>query len=323
MSRSPESVTKTYHRDTYPAISPTKPSLSQAGRAVLITGGGGGIGFEIARSFAKASASKVIIVGRRGPVLDAAAAKLREEFKGSPTEFLTRQGDIGDDEFISSLWDFLNSQNIFVRVLVLNAAHVTPFGPDTLKLDKRDIMEAFNVNVGGNFQMTVKFVNQALRPAGQQLNLINVSTAGIHMIPSPNQTTYTTTKAAFTTLVGRIADEHPVEDIQIISYHPGAIYSEGASKVVDKGLLNWDEFALPADYAVWAASPEASWLHGRFVWAHWDVDELKADENIAKLLEQEKGFLRVAVQGLSEVNIKAMLTQSNQNEPTWIKPSPK
>lgn len=33
---------------------------------------------------------------------------------------------------------------------------------------------------------------------------------------------------------------------------------------------------LPAHFAVWAASPEARFLNGKFVWAHWDVEELKA-----------------------------------------------
>ncbi|KAJ3875580.1 short-chain dehydrogenase/reductase [Lentinula edodes] len=315
MSLDSLNITSTHHRDTYPAIFPTKPSLSQAGKAVLITGGGGGIGFEIARSFAKAGASKVIIVGRRSTVLDAAIVKLREEFKGSATpEFIARQGDIGNDDSVSSLWEFLNSQNIFVRVLVLNAAHFDPMGPDTLKMDKRELMEGFNVNVGGNFLMTVNFVNQPLRPAGQQLNLINVSSAGIHMIPATNQTSYTTTKSAFTALIGRISDEHPVEDIQIISYHPGVLYSEGATKYVDKNMFKWDEMALPADYAVWAASPEASWLHGRFLWAHWDVDELKANKDLLKRLDSEKGFLRVAVQGLKEISVDAFLNKQGHNK---------
>ena len=33
---------------------------------------------------------------------------------------------------------------------------------------------------------------------------------------------------------------------------------------------------LPASFMVWAASKEAKFLNGRFVWANWDVDELKA-----------------------------------------------
>ena len=34
--------------------------------------------------------------------------------------------------------------------------------------------------------------------------------------------------------------------------------------------------SLPASFNVWLASPEARFLKGRFLWANWDVDELKA-----------------------------------------------
>ncbi|KIK66733.1 hypothetical protein GYMLUDRAFT_37861 [Collybiopsis luxurians FD-317 M1] len=313
------SLTPTYHTATYPAISTSKPSLNQAGKTVLITGGGGGIGFEIARSFAKASASRIIIVGRRSGFLDEAVVKLQEEFgKSSSTEFIARQGDIGDDSSISGLWDYLHSQNIFVNVLVLNAAYFGPNGPDTLSLDRNELRQAFDTNVVGNFFMSAKFVQQPARPAADhshhKLYLVHVSTAGIHVYPSGNQNSYNSSKLAFMSLVGRIADERKVDDVQIISYHPGALYSEGASKHVPKDLLKWDDMSLPADYAVWAASPEASWLHGRFVWAHWDVDELQvaahqADSDVAKQLEQEKGYLKAGVIGLPSVSMEAYLNK--------------
>ena len=37
-------VTKTSHRDPYPAVLPSKPNNSQEGKLVIITGGGAGIG---------------------------------------------------------------------------------------------------------------------------------------------------------------------------------------------------------------------------------------------------------------------------------------
>ena len=33
---------------------------------------------------------------------------------------------------------------------------------------------------------------------------------------------------------------------------------------------------MAAHFAVWLSSQEASFLNGKFVWANWDVDELKA-----------------------------------------------
>ncbi|KIK66732.1 hypothetical protein GYMLUDRAFT_192695 [Collybiopsis luxurians FD-317 M1] len=313
------SLTPTYHRSTYPAISPTRPSLSQAEKTVLITGGGGGIGFEIAHSFAKASASRVILVGRRSGFLDEAVTKLREEFgQSGPTEFIAHQGDIGDEKSISALWDYLHSQNIFVHVLVLNAAHFSQDGPDTLSMDKKELKRSFDVNVAGNFFMSVKFVQQPLRPAADhphhQLYFVNVSTAGVHMYPSPEQNAYSSSKAAFMALLGRIADERKVNDVQIISYHPGALYSETASKNIPQDLINWDEMSLPADYAVWAASPEAAWLHGRFVWAHWDVDELReaahnVESEIGKQWADEKAYLKMGILGLPSIQFGAFLNQ--------------
>lgn len=58
--------------------------------------------------------------------------------------------------------------------------------------------------------------------------------------------------------------------------------------------------------AVWAASREAEYLHGRFVWANWDVDEVKRvlGEQIAK----EPNFLKVGIEGLSESLPNPMIT---------------
>ena len=36
------------------------------------------------------------------------------------------------------------------------------------------------------------------------------------------------------------------------------------------------QVSLPASFNVWLASPEAKFLKGKFLWANWDVDELKA-----------------------------------------------
>ena len=47
-------------------------------------------------------------------------------------------------------------------------------------------------------------------------------------------------------------------------------------------MLTTDVVELPADFAVWLASPEAAFLKGKFGYANWDVDELKAMERKLK-----------------------------------------
>ena len=44
---------------------------------------------------------------------------------------------------------------------------------------------------------------------------------------------------------------------------------------------------LPASFIVWVSSPEARFLNGKFVWSHWDVEELKA---MAKEIESTDKF---------------------------------
>jgi hypothetical protein len=56
---------------------------------------------------------------------------------------------------------------------------------------------------------------------------------------------------------------------------------------------------LPGNFAVWAASPEATFLHGRFVWANWDVEELK-NGVVGKRISEDEHFLKVGIEGLTE-----------------------
>lgn len=51
---------------------------------------------------------------------------------------------------------------------------------------------------------------------------------------------------------------------------------------------------LPAHFQVWLASPEADFLKGKFVWANWDVDELKAHADEIKSTK----LLRVLLNGV-------------------------
>ncbi|KAF4463483.1 short chain dehydrogenase [Fusarium albosuccineum] len=113
-------LVKKIHKTSYPAISPSRPELSQCGKTILITGSSAGIGSFIARGFAQALASRIILTGRRQHVLNDTAAKLSQEF--NQTEFLPLKCDVGSLDESTALWTSLHEKGIFIDVLVLNAA---------------------------------------------------------------------------------------------------------------------------------------------------------------------------------------------------------
>ena len=82
------------------------------------------------------------------------------------------------------------------------------------------------------------------------------------------------------------------ENIKIVSFHPGSFYTPGVAANFPKGAVKWDEEDLPAHFALWLAGPESKFLHGRFVWANWDVDELIA---LKETMAEDPRFLTIGL----------------------------
>ncbi|EWG53463.1 hypothetical protein FVEG_11890 [Fusarium verticillioides 7600] len=293
-----------YHKKPYQAIDPSLPALQQTGRTVIVTGGNSGIGYAIARSFVKANAARVIILGRRQDVVASATAKLQEEGGqfGSGTDVQGRTCDISDLKSTEHLWKALESEDIFVDVLVLSAAS---YGAIQTILDGglSKVWSDFESNVRSTLDMTERFYKQKATAPGKNKFLVNISTCAAYMWSTmgPDRPTYGLTKSASTLLLQQIAQDTKPTDMQIVSFHPGGILTDSAKRVGGDNLkgLVFDDENLPGHFSVWAATPEASFLHGRFVWANWDVDELKTGP-VRKQIDTDEHFLKVGVEGLSE-----------------------
>ncbi|KAF4434873.1 peroxisomal short-chain alcohol dehydrogenase [Fusarium acutatum] len=293
-----------YHKKPYQAIDPALPALQQTGRTVVVTGGNSGIGYAIARSFVKANAARVIILGRRKDVVASAAAKLQEEGRqfGSGTDVQGRTCDISDLKSTEHLWKALESENIFVHVLVLSAAS---YGASETILDGglSKVWGDFESNVRSTLDMTEQFYKQKTAAPGHTKFLVNISTCAAYMWSTmgPDRPTYGLTKNASTLLLQKIAQDTKPTDMQIVSFHPGGVLTDSAKRVGGDNLkgLVFDDENLPGHFSVWAATPEASFLHGRFVWANWDVDELKTGP-VREQIDTDEHFLKVGVEGLSE-----------------------
>ncbi|KAJ6784516.1 hypothetical protein PWT90_09052 [Aphanocladium album] len=106
---------------------------------------------------------------------------------------------------------------------------------------------------------------------------------------------YSASKSAGTILVQQIAKGVSPDDMQVLSFHPGAIFTAAAKKAgYTTETLPWDDEDLPGHYVVWAASDEAKFLHGRFTWAAWDVDEI-ANGEVRERIAADANYLKVGV----------------------------
>ncbi|KAI7760954.1 hypothetical protein LZL87_012107 [Fusarium oxysporum] len=86
--------------------------------------------------------------------------------------------------------------------------------------------------------------------------------------------------------------------MQISIFHPGIIFNElAAASGMNDTTYPWDDENLPGNFAVWAASHEAEFIHGPLVWAAWDVEELKT--RIEDGVKKNPRFLMAGIKGLS------------------------
>ncbi|KAL3444391.1 hypothetical protein BJX65DRAFT_319996 [Aspergillus insuetus] len=282
-------------RFPYEAISPHRPQLSQKGRTVIVTGGSSGIGYAISRAFAQASADRVIIVGRRPAAVTEAAASLSAELPSYQGKVDGRVCDISSLDSIEQLWKTLQEEGITVDVVVLNAASFSVERP-VLEIGVQTLPEDYTVNVLASYRFAQLLAKQ--KP-GSKKYLINVSTMAIYN-PDAASTNlnYGASKNAAALLLQLLTRNVSADEIQILSYHPGAVLTQTAREHgYDENTLPWTDVNIPGQFAVWASSDEAKFLHGRFVHSNWDVTELQSGA-ARGLIDDDPDFLKIGVKGL-------------------------
>ncbi|KAL1887912.1 hypothetical protein Sste5346_009916 [Sporothrix stenoceras] len=294
--------TQVIHRDTYPAIEPSRPELSQEGRTVVVAGGGTNIGKAIATSFGQAKAATVIIVGRRQAVLDEAAKALEATASkgGSATKYVGKAVDLTNDAAVDTFWDGLASDGVHVDVLV-QCSGIFGQPKPLIELGLEGINKMMASNFKGPVHNALRFGNQADKE--REKFFVYVSTNAINysdhnwLAMRPD---YILSKNTATYAFSLLADGVKADNLQILSYHPGMIYTDAWPPLgFTKDMLPFDEIELPGNFAVWAASKEARFLHGRYVYATWDVDELASAEE-KSCLDTDHNYLRVGVVGLTD-----------------------
>ncbi|CRG85376.1 hypothetical protein PISL3812_02458 [Talaromyces islandicus] len=275
--------------EPYPFISPTRPELSAAGKNIVITGGGTGIGKAIGIAFAQAGAKSIAIVGRRLDRLATAVDEIKQA-ASSTTHVLCEAGDVTDLVSIKSALAKIVSQldggEGKIDIFAANAG-VLPEEAPVFGYSEAELRKSFEVNVMGTFNSLQAF----LPLASPNAKLFNTGSGIGHWAPLPEVPGvfgYAATKAAALKIVDYFAAENP--GIHVVSIMPGII----ATEINPRITVGADTVELPAHFLVWLASEEATFLKGKFVWANWDAQELiaRADEIQGSML------LRVSLNGV-------------------------
>ena len=214
------SFTKEKLHAPYPFISPTRPELSCAEKNVIVTGGGTGIGFAIAKSFAEAGAKSVTIVGRREEVLKDAVKAISETSGNQASKLLYQVADVTSKAHIDIAFERLVQQVGKIDILVSNAYGPLVAGP-VESLNAEDLRKEFEITVVGAFNVIQAF----LAHAGPDPVLLNTSTCMVHWAPVPQFSIYTVTKTAALRLFDTLAAENP--SLHIVNVQPGWVATPG------------------------------------------------------------------------------------------------
>jgi NAD(P)-dependent dehydrogenase (short-subunit alcohol dehydrogenase family) len=136
----------------------------------------------------------------------------------------------------------------------------------------QEVQDCFDTNVIAAFNLTQIYL-AAPTPVSGHKTIIHISSAAGQM-RSPFRVGYGPSKAAVTQMMQHVACEQEGDDVRVFSLHPRTFYTPAAAEIYAENAFDWEDINLPAHFALWLAGPESGFLHGRYVWAHWDVDEL-------------------------------------------------
>jgi len=180
---------------------------------VLITGGTSGIGFELAKNFARDNYG-VVIVSSNNERLQKAKQKLENEFK---ITVLTYQQDMGKLGAAIQLYNRIKEDNLDISILVNNAG-VGLVGP-TDKIDLQRDESMMILNVINLVELCKLFISDMYRQGNGKI--LNVSSTGAFQ-PGPYTSTYFASKAFVLSYSRAIRYEAKEKGVQVCTLCPGA-----------------------------------------------------------------------------------------------------
>lgn len=241
-----------------------------AGQRVLVTGGGTGLGFEMARQLA-ALGAEIHLCGRRAAVLDEAAQALRAQFGATVG---THALDIRSPQAVEAMMEAIWSQHGPLDALVNNAAG--NFISRTEDLSANGFHAISDIVFRGTFYATQAAGKRwiAAGRGGSVLSIVVtwVQTGSPFVVPSAMS------KAGVDVMTKSLAVEWGPKGIRLNAIAPGVIPTAGASGRLRPGEDNGQAQRARENptrrlgtgedlgrLAAFLLAPQSSWINGQTI----------------------------------------------------------
>ncbi len=243
-------------------------------QVAIVTGGGRGIGREIALKFAKAGA-KVAVVSRTQEQLDETVALIRQN-GGQAISFAV---DVTDQFAVEQMVKETTFQLGTVDILVNNAG---ASGTETLlgETNAEDWGHVVEVNLRGPFLCAHAVLpGMVERHRGKIINV----TSGAGTVPFALNSCYPVSKAALFRLTDCIAEMTQALGVSVFAISPGLVHTtmtQDMEMFKDVPENQWSPVEQAGDLCLLLASGKVDCFSGRYLTVRDDISELlkRADE---------------------------------------------
>lgn len=182
------------------------------GKTALVTGGGSGIGAEIARTLA-ANGCRVAITGRR-------ESRLQEVIASSKNEILIRVCDVANRDDVSALFGWAREELGSVDILV-NSAGINIAKRSMADLAPEDWDKLLQINATGAYNC----IREALPQMREKQDgvIVNISSVAGIRAGLLGGVAYNASKFAMSALSLTVGEEESKNGIRLTSIYPGEV----------------------------------------------------------------------------------------------------